>query len=190
MPRRTNRDVSEMVDDQDQDFASEVEQDFEAQVEAHSPRKGGNLMKIIITIIVIVVVVIGGWYVLSLFTDISFPGQGGSVQGVSDDWQAVFLDNGQVYFGQIKSVSDRELVLTNIYYLQVINKPLQMTADGTEDATQQTQQELTLVKLGNELHGPTDEMVINRDRVLLTEKLKADSPVVKGIQDYINKQQE
>ena len=188
MPKRINRDVSEMVDDQD--FANEAEQEFESQVEAQAPKRGGNLMKIIVTIIVILVVVIGGWYVLSLFTGISFPGQNsGAVQGASDDWQAVFLDNGQVYFGQIKSTNDRELVLTNIYYLQVINKPLQMTADGSEATDQQTQQELTLVKLGNELHGPTDEMVINRDRVLLTEKLKDDSPVVKGIMDYISNQE-
>jgi hypothetical protein len=40
---------------------------------------------------------------------------------------------------------------------------------------------INIVKLGGELHGPTDEMRINRDTVLFIEDLKSDSKVVSAI---------
>ena len=61
-----------------------------------------------------------------------------------------------------------------------------MTQEGQEST--ETQQELTLIKLGNELHGPTDRMVINRDFILLTESLKNDSRVVQAIDNYLQQQ--
>jgi hypothetical protein len=44
--------------------------------------------------------------------------------------------------------------------------------------------EINLVKLGGELHGPTDEMRINRDQILLVEDLRTDSNLVKAIDNY------
>src|SRR5579884_1470706 len=35
--------------------------------------------------------------------------------------QAVFLNTGQVYFGNIKALNNQYVVLTNIYYLQTTN---------------------------------------------------------------------
>jgi uncharacterized protein YpmB len=84
-----------------------------------------------------------------------------------DSWQAVFLDNNQVYFGKIDSVSDDNVYLKNIYYLQ----------SGEAGAST-----LNLIKLGSEFHGPTDEMVINRESVLFWENLKSDSKVVQTIE--------
>ena len=45
-----------------------------------------------------------------------------------------------------------------------------------------------LIKLGNEIHGPLDSMLINRDHVVIIEDLKDDSRVVQAINDYINNQ--
>ncbi len=104
-----------------------------------------------------------------------------SLSGFQEDWQAVFLTNGQVYFGQVKKQNKVEVVLNEIYYLQV-TRPLQQTAEGEEQANPQG--ELSLVKLGNELHGPTDAMIINRDQVLFVEDLKEDSNVVQAISNY------
>jgi hypothetical protein len=39
-----------------------------------------------------------------------------------------------------------------------------------------------LIKLGNELHGPTDKMYINRSQVLFYEQLRKDSQVVVNIE--------
>jgi hypothetical protein len=41
-----------------------------------------------------------------------------------------------------------------------------------------------LVKLGNELHGPVDEMHISKAQILFYEDLKTDGQVVKAIQAY------
>jgi hypothetical protein len=41
-----------------------------------------------------------------------------------------------------------------------------------------------LIKLGGELHGPTDTMQINRDQILLIEDLRTDSNLVAAIGNY------
>lgn len=91
-------------------------------------------------------------------------------------WQAVFLSNGQVYFGNVARLTPDTVVLRHIYYLQT-SGPLQ--AGG-----EQQPQDLALVKLGAELHGPTDEMRISREHVLFIETLKQDSKVVKAIEQF------
>lgn len=93
-------------------------------------------------------------------------------------WQAVFLDNGQVYFGHVRNVTGQSVVLTDIYYLQTAGPQLQPSG-GTED-----QPKLNLIKLGNEVHGPDDRMVITRGHVLLVENLRDDSKVVELIDRY------
>ena len=99
----------------------------------------------------------------------------------SADWQAVFLTNGQVYFGHLTdNQNNKYLKLTNIYYLQIGNS-LQST---NETKKEDQAQNLNLIKLGNELHGPKDEMIINRDQVLFWENLKDDSKVVNSIKNY------
>lgn len=86
----------------------------------------------------------------------------------SNAYQAVFLDNDQIYFGHLKNIGLSEyLLLADVYYVRV-----------NEDSVGQ------LVKLGQiEPHGPTNEMIINRDYVLFWENLRSDSPVVKSIQN-------
>lgn len=91
--------------------------------------------------------------------------------------QAVFLTNGQVYFGVVQSKDNNEVVLSDIYYLQ--------SDRAVNSATNlESQQDIKLIKLGNELHGPEDRMEINRQHVLFIEDLKADSKVTKAIQDF------
>lgn len=91
----------------------------------------------------------------------------------SNRFQAVFLNNGQVYFGKLSNQYGGFLSLKDIYYLQ-ITQPIQ---PGEANSASN----INLVKLGNELHGPTDEMKINRQAVLFIENLKADSKVVEAI---------
>lgn len=93
--------------------------------------------------------------------------------------QAVFLTNGQVYFGYVKGENSQNVTMRDIYYLQV-QQPLQQSDKKTDE-----QPQVSLVKLGNELHGPTDEMRINRDHVLFIEDMKDDSKVNAAIADFI-----
>lgn len=181
--KKTRHRVSEMVDDEPTVADGQSEQDF-----AYSNEKRGNFGKVAATLIVIVVVLVGGWYLLDRYTNLKLPNLSRSAVS-SSDWQAVFLSNGQVYFGKIKKTAKNYLMLTDIYYLQVVTRPLQRTQEGQpEGSAQQPQQELTLIKLGNELHGPFDEMLINRDHILLTERLKEDSRVVQAINNYLQQQ--
>ena len=98
----------------------------------------------------------------------------------SDKYQAVFLDSqdGQVYFGKLGIYNDDLYVLTDIYYVRVEN-PIQ-----PEGANQQQQANISLAKLGNELHGPEDVMYIARDKVLYWENLKDDGQVVSAITEF------
>lgn len=91
--------------------------------------------------------------------------------------QAVFLDNGQVYFGFISKEESKTVILKDIYYLQ--------TSTQTGDKAKDQNANLSLVKLGNELHGPVDEMRINREHILFVEDMKDDSQVNKAIADFI-----
>lgn len=99
----------------------------------------------------------------------------------SGKYQAVFLNGGQVYFGQITSLNNSYLRLQDIYYLRV-----NQTVQPNQDASSQnaTQNDVSLVKLGCELHGPQDEMLINREQVIFWENLKEDGQVAKAVAEY------
>lgn len=93
--------------------------------------------------------------------------------------QAVFLNGGQVYFGKINSISDSSMRLSEIYYLRV-NQQVQ----PNQANAQASQNDISLVKLGCELHGPQDKMVINRDQIIFWENLKDDGQVAKAVTEY------
>ena len=141
------------------------------------PRKSGFGGKIVAVVIVIVVILIG-LFLVSKYTNWNIFNVNKGTAGATG-WQAVFLTNGQVYFGQVDSENDDTIILKDIYYLQVAASP-QPAPEGQAA----NQQNLSLVKLGNELHGPKDAMKINMDQVLFTEELKADSKVVDAIVRY------
>jgi len=94
-----------------------------------------------------------------------------------DKYQAVFLNGGQVYFGKVGDFNSKFMTLTDIYYLRV-NQQVQ------PGSTQSTSNDVSLAKLGNELHGPEDRMVLNRSEVQFWENLKDDGQVVKAITEY------
>lgn len=95
----------------------------------------------------------------------------------SNKYQAVFLNGGQVYFGKISSLNNSFVRVNDIYYLRV-NQQVQPKQG------EQPQQDISLVKLGCELHGPQDQMVVNREQVVFWENLKDDGQVAKAIKQY------
>jgi hypothetical protein len=108
----------------------------------------------------------------------------------ASSWRAVFLTNGQVYFGHLKNANGAYPELTDIYYLQVQEVPIQpaepaVNEAGVQSAESKTEQKLILVKFGTEVHKPQDKMMLNKDHVMFFEDLAADSPVVKSIEDYL-----
>ena len=95
-------------------------------------------------------------------------------------YQAVFLTNGQVYFGKVSKVDSSYVKITDIYYLQVQQAVQPKDSKDTSAANQQ----VSLAKLGGELHGPEDVMYVSRQQVLFWENLKTDGKVAKAISDY------
>lgn len=95
-------------------------------------------------------------------------------------YQAVFLNGGQVYFGKVKSLNGKFLTMDNIYYLRVNEQVQPKQGEQT-----QGQQDISLAKLGCELHGPKDEMIINREQITFWENLKDDGQVAKAIAEFV-----
>lgn len=95
--------------------------------------------------------------------------------------QAVFLTNGQVYFGKVKAINDKFVDLRGIFYLNVDQ---QVQPKDNKDATS-AQNSVKLVKLGCELHSPADKMIINREQISFWENLKDDGQVAKAIAEWV-----
>ena len=130
-----------------------------------------TLVSLMLALLIVVIVVIGGMHL--------WLGQSSGLSGVNgSEFQAAFLSNGQVYFGKLSGVNDKYVKLTNIYYLQA---PQQNVQPGNNQ--QQTPTQLTVVKLGNELHGPEDSMFIARSQLLFWENLKDSGKVVQAIKN-------
>lgn len=106
-------------------------------------------------------------------------GQQGKL-GNTKNYQAVFLSNGQVYFGKVSGETSDPVTVKDVFYLRVQRQ----VQPATEEGDQQAQPQVQLIKLGNELHGPQDEMRINRDHILFIEDLKDDGRVAKAIKDF------
>jgi hypothetical protein len=141
-----------------------------AEAASHSFGWMGKVAALVITLAALAAIIFFGSRGLSAVTADS------AVKG--KQFQAVFLTNGQVYFGKVAKVDNSYVKLSNIYYLQV-----QQTVQPT-DKTAAQQPQVSLAKLGGELHGPEDVMYINRSQVLFWENLKDDGKVAKAIKDY------
>ncbi|MEO5950617.1 MAG: hypothetical protein ABIQ04_04170 [Candidatus Saccharimonadales bacterium] len=145
----------------------------------HSPKKEKSVKRFLLPIIIgLVLVIIGitGWFLWSNNT------QSTSTAIDSSKYQAVFFTNGQVYFGKLQSFNSDYLKLTDIYYLQT------QTATGADSKNpQQTstdQSNVQLIKLGDEIHGPEDQMIIAKSQLLFYENLKTDGKVAQSIDKY------
>jgi hypothetical protein len=147
--------------------------------------KRSNLTGLLVIVIVILVAGVGYTYLSS--TGKIGNGTGGTIVKDSgsniSDYSAVFLTNGQVYFGKLYTRTGTVLDLRDIYYLQV-NQTVQPSQTTSATATPTPSPQVSLVKLGNELHGPNDRMLIDQNQVLFTESLKDDSKVVQAINNY------
>lgn len=126
----------------------------------------------LVVLVVVLIWLVGGKSIKPLL--------GGAAGGA---YQSVTLANGAVYFGKIQSLDNATLTLTDVFYLRTVQQPAQ-SKSGQTDA----QDQLELVKLGSELHGPTDRMVITRRQILATQELRTDSKVVTAINEYYRNQ--
>lgn len=79
-------------------------------------------------------------------------------------FQAVLLDTGQVYYGQIEGLNTDYPVLRNVYYIQ----------SATDANTKQVTN--VLIRRGKEWHGP-DYTVLNAKHIAMIEPVNPQSKV-------------
>ena len=139
-------------------------------------KKSGIVGKLLIISLIVVSIAVTAFVGTAIFN--SEKGEASLVK--EDRYQAVFLSDGQIYFGKVTDVQAEYLVLEDIYYLQV-EQQVQPEREGEAAA----QPKVSLAKLGSELHGPEDQMFISRLQVLFWENLKTDGQVTTAINDYI-----
>lgn len=99
----------------------------------------------------------------------------------SSKYQAVVLRDAlstPTYFGKLSVINDDYFRLTDVYYLQ---KKTDGTAASPQSVENQNASDFELIKLGNEIHGPEDEIIIAKSQLLYFENLKKDGTVSKTI---------
>lgn len=123
-----------------------------------------------IVAVIVIAVALGAWVLISNLT-----GAKNQPTGIdSSRFQAVFLTNGQVYFGKLEAFNDNSFKITQVYYPQSDSTE----TTGTDTATNtDAQTSIKLIRLGDEVHGPDNEMFLTKSQLLYYENLKADSKV-------------
>ena len=130
----------------------------------------GLIWTIVIIVAVLVLAAIG-WF--------AFTSNKGSATGIdSSKYQAVFMSNGQIYFGKLSDFNEASFKITKIYYPQA-----QTTEeDTTKNATTDAQSNIQLFRVTDGVHGPEDQMIITKSQILYYENLESDSKVTKLIE--------
>jgi len=103
-------------------------------------------------------------------------GCGGNDLRFASEHQAVFLDNGQVFFGKLADTGSPYLTLRDVYYVQtLVEQEKKKTAN-------------LLIKRGSEWHNP-DFMRVNARHVVVIEPVGPDSRVGQLIREAQKKAQ-
>jgi hypothetical protein len=82
------------------------------------------------------------------------------------EYQAVFLANGQTYFGRYYDRIGAYAKIEDVYYLQTV-----------QAASPDQPADTKLVRRGKELHAPAARMLVPRSAILFVEDLTASSPI-------------
>jgi hypothetical protein len=143
-----------------------------------SPRKSRRRGLFIATLVVLALLLAAAaWFTFGRSTTSS------AIDG--SKYQAVFFTNGQVYFGKLSPLNDDYMRLESVYYLQ--NKEQAADETSPQSASSQDASDVELIKLGNEIHGPEDEMLVAKDQILFFENLKPAGTVSKTITEFQQK---
>ena len=127
------------------------------------------LLPVVIAAVVLLVLGAVAWHMTK--------GNGGAPRG--DRYQAVFLDNGQVFFGKLKNTHGDYLTLEGAYYTRKQDVP----DDATEEQKAAVNNNVSLARVGDEVYGPESTLRIKAEQVLFWQDLKSDSKVAKAIDD-------
>lgn len=127
------------------------------------PKRSAKKLRAVLVVLGIIIVAGGGIFFIRplLAGTSSLPG--------ADEYQAVTLVDGQIYFGKVKSVGSDYIEIDNGYYLQPT------TTTNSENGQPDTGK---LVKLSNRLYSPSGNIVIPVRQVISFETLDPDGQIV------------
>lgn len=80
-----------------------------------------------------------------------------------EHYQAVFLTDGRLLFGHLRSSGDEFYELRDVFFLR------------------QSGGQRQVVRLANEFEGPENRVLISKDKVISVENLRSNSPVAEAI---------
>lgn len=127
-------------------------------------------------IVIVLAVLAGAAGFLSTKPNIGFAKKSGEA------YSAIFLNNGQVYFGVIKDERNQYMSLDNVFYLQLMNETIPAAEEGEEPQVVQRPQ---LVRKGDEYYGPDRSIRINREQIAVIEGLREDSDILRQIKERL-----
>lgn len=140
--------------------------------------KSGVVGKLLVISLIVVSLAVTAFVGFAIFRGVNGENYIGN-----DQYQAVFLADGQTYYGKIADLDSTTLTLSDVYYLKVDQKVQSQQLEPKNE--KEADDVITLVKLGEEKHCPADEMYINRDQVLFWENIRPEGQVVKAIETYL-----
>lgn len=161
-------DESLIADEPTPRTASRLQESYQPQQAEKKSRKG--LIWTLVSLILVICIVGAGWVMWS-------NAQSGVTGIDTSRYQAVFLSNGQIYFGKMAAFNDESFKISKVYY------PEAQTTEG--ESTQKStapQSNIKLIPIVDGVHGPEDEMIISKSQILYYENLKADSQVAQLIE--------
>lgn len=142
-------------------------------------RKPRRVLKTILVCLLLIGILAGAWFG---YQKIAYVGIDTS------RYQAVYLDNDDVYFGKVQKLLNGDILLNDVFRVQAApvetaKTPTSSTDTASTGSTQQSS-EIRLIKPGKELHAPDDTMLINTGKVRFIENIGNKSSVAKAINDY------
>ena len=147
--------------------------------EAKKEKQPARRLLVLLSVVSLIgAIILGSWFAWDKVQNKATAIDGGK-------YQAVFLTNGQFYFGKLRVLNDGYLKLTDVYYMQ--NDNAKSGAATTEETNSSADTKYKLIKLGSEIHGPEDAMMISKDQILYYENIKDDGKVAQRIKQYSEK---
>lgn len=136
-------------------------------------------VKIIVFVLATIVVLATAYFL--------FFRQQGDVLGVkinpkSQNWYAVKLVDGTIYYGQVLDVKAEPVVLANVYY----NYDQAKQAETAKDQAKTIEEtgNIRLVKRGKETQGGDGSILAYHVNILVMEPLRSDSKILQAILEY------
>lgn len=128
----------------------------------------------LVIVILVVIVGIGGWMLWSL-------SQNKDSAINKNEYQAVFLTNGQVYVGNLAPYNDTYFQVTNVFVAASITSKSSTTSqDASANANDTTQ----LAKITSGALAPHDAIYVMRNQVLYFENLQPNGKAAQLIKQY------